>query len=127
MGQIEIARPQWQSWQAAIVARKSPKRFHQLRLIGKESDLFVESPVEAGDHKMRALLVFLTKRIQCVTPSAPTTCVGNQFLGLGNCVDLGSSQKNEAKDRRNSNRARCKPLTGCIQHKCKCRNDDYLR
>lgn len=44
MGQIDIAGARRQGWQVAIVARKGPKRFHQLRLIRKESDLLVESP-----------------------------------------------------------------------------------
>ncbi len=52
MRQIDIARALRQGWQAAIVARKGPERLYQLRLIGKESDLFVESPVEAGDYKI---------------------------------------------------------------------------
>jgi hypothetical protein len=30
-------------------------------LIGKESDLFVESQVEAGDYKIRTILVFTAK------------------------------------------------------------------
>jgi len=52
MRQIDVAGALRQGWQPAIVARKGPERLHQLRLIGKERVLFVESPVEAGDYKI---------------------------------------------------------------------------
>jgi hypothetical protein len=61
MRQIDVAGALRQGWQPAIVARKGPERLHQLRLIGKESDLFVESQVEAGDYKIRTILVFTAK------------------------------------------------------------------
>jgi hypothetical protein len=52
MCQIDVAGALRQGWQPAIVATKGPERLHQLRLIGKERELFVESPVEAGDYKI---------------------------------------------------------------------------
>ncbi len=61
MRQIDVAGALRQGWQPAIAARKDPERLHQLRLIGKERELLVESPVEAGDYKIRTILVFTAK------------------------------------------------------------------
>src|SRR5436190_6766077 len=126
MCQINVAGAPRQRWQLAIVARKGPERLHQLRSIGKESDLFVETPVETGDYKIRTVFVFTAKRIERITPSAAATSIDNQFLGFNNCVDLGSSQKNETNDGRNPNGTPRELHAGCIPHERKCRYQDQL-
>src|SRR5207248_10019568 len=127
MYQIDVAGALRQGWQLAIVTRKGPERLNQLRSIGKESHLFVESPVEAGDYKIRTFFVLAAKRIERVTPSAAATSVGNQFLGFSNCVDLGGSHKNETNNGHNPNRAPREPLAFCVPQERKCRYDDQLR
>src|SRR5438552_3780831 len=97
MGQVDVTGALRQGGQAAIVARKGPERLHQLWSIGQESDLFVESPIEAGDYKIRTVRIFAAKRIQGVTPSAAATRLGDQFLGFGECIHLGSSQTSETE------------------------------
>src|SRR5437764_2005515 len=127
MRQIDVDGARRQGWQPAIVARKGPERFHQLRSIGKESDLFVESPVEAGDYKIRTVFVFTAERIERVTPSAAAASIGNQSLSFSNCVDLGGSKKNKSNDGRNPNGTRRDLLAGCVPQERKRRYDDQLR
>ena len=126
MRQIDVARLLRQGWQLAVT-RKGPERLHQLWSIGKESNLFVKSPIEAIDYKIRTVFVFAAKRVERITPSAAATTVGNQFLGFSMGVDLCSSQKNESNAGRDPNRTLHELLAGCIPQQGKRRYDDQLR
>lgn len=77
MRQIDVAGARRQGWQLPVVTRKRPEWLDQLRSIGEKSDLFVEPPVKAHDYEIRAVFVFVAKRIERVTPSAAATSVGN--------------------------------------------------